>query len=215
MSVWVCLVPLGLSLYRSEAKHGLVSGFVCGFCFWFSAVWWLKINLVGLVGLPPWQAWGWTVIFCAYHAVLKFSRQAALNYPKAELMAFPELPCGYSCTADEAGKDMPLLVKDTGMAVMISCAAVADPKGPFYYNSVVFMDKRGLKGETYHKNILVPFGEYIPLERHFPFLRRLFPGVMPFVPGEKAVLYDLGKGRQGIPSLCYEAIFSGYDQRQL
>jgi len=62
-------VPFGLSLYRSTPRNGLASGLVCGLCFWLSAVWWLKINLMGLVGLPHWQAWGWTVLFCAWHAV--------------------------------------------------------------------------------------------------------------------------------------------------
>lgn len=368
--VWLCLVPFGLSLYRSTPRNGLASGFVYGLCLWFSAVWWLKINLVGLVGLPPWQAWGWTFVFCAWHAipyalfgyvavrcrwlerplgsffaaaalvliriwypaifpgneahnlyewplliqvldlggvplllfcvylvnflfvrallcwrekisplpaiicvaviaalltgyggyrlnqvhgemaaasdkqritivsvqpnmpvnpnardippgmglydmnaVLAFTRQAALSHPKRELVVLPELPCGYTCSPEEAGRDMPRLVADTGIAVMIPCAAVAAPAVSLYYNSVAYADKHGTMGEQYRKNILVPFGEYIPLERRFPFLRRLFPGVMPFVPGDKVVLYDLGKGRQGIPALCYEAVFTGHIRR--
>jgi apolipoprotein N-acyltransferase len=145
-------------------------------------------------------------------ALLEFSRKGALSHPKGELVVLPELPCGYSCTP-EADRDMPRLVANTGMAVMIPCAAVADPAKPLYYNSVAYTDKSGVMGEQYCKNILVPFGEYIPLERRFPLLRRLFPGVMPFVPGEKVVLYGLGKGRQGIPALCFEAVFSGHVRR--
>jgi len=367
--VWICLVPFGLSLYRSTPRKGLASGFVCGFVFWFLGVWWLKINLINLVGLPPWQAWGWTVVFCAYHAVpyaifgclaarfhwlerplgpllaaallvvmriwypavfpgneahnlselplliqvldlggvplllfivylvnflimrallcwrektspvpalvavaiiftllisyggyrlhdlhqkmqqapdrqqisiisvqpnapvnqaipdvppediknnmttaLALCRTASLWHPEAELIVLPEQPAGYLCS-DVVARDLPHLIKDTGMAVMTPCAGTVDDTNRFYYNSVAYLDKNGVIAEEYRKNILVPFGEYIPLEARFPFLRRLFPGVMPFKPGEKTLLYDLGKGRQGIPALCYEAVFTGHVRR--
>lgn len=143
---------------------------------------------------------------------LALCRTASLRYPEAELIVLPEQPVGYLCS-DEVARNLPLLTRDTGMAVMTPCTGTVDESNRFYYNSVVYLDKNGAVGEEYQKNILVPFGEYIPLEERFPFLRRLFPGVMPFKPGKKTLLYDLGKGRQGIPALCYEAVFTGHVRR--
>jgi len=41
------------------------------------------------------------------NAVLEFSRRARSAIPRASLVVLPELPNGYACTAEEAGRDMP------------------------------------------------------------------------------------------------------------
>jgi apolipoprotein N-acyltransferase len=369
-AVWVCLVPLGFSFYRTSPGGGFAGGFVYGFCFWLFAVWWIKIQLINMVQLPPWQAWGWTIVFCALHAlpyalfgylngkfrlmqshvgvwfaaaslvvirtwyphvfpgseahnlyasplfiqvldlggaplmlfsiylvnfqsvrvftarrsqgspvpalvsiavtfafivgyggyrlqalqqqmktpnpgrqitvlsiqpnvpvsqnardvpygdgekdmksVLSFSREAARLSPRADLVVWPEIPLAYHCRS-EAGRDLPPLAKETGKAFILPCTSMIGDKGEAYYNSVTFIDRDGVAGKEYRKLILVPFGEYIPLEREIPSLRRIFPGVMPFVKGDRGeVVYDLGQGRQLIPSLCYEAIFTAHIRR--
>jgi apolipoprotein N-acyltransferase len=145
-------------------------------------------------------------------SALIFAREAGSRQPRADLLILPEIPCGYSCPVD-AARDLPLLAKETGHAVMIPCTGMTTEVGRTFYNSVAFAGTSGSIGEEYRKIILAPFGEYIPLERQMPFLRRIFPGVMPYVPGEKIVTYDLGKGRRAIPSLCYEAIFTEHTRR--
>ncbi len=142
---------------------------------------------------------------------LSLGRTAAFQHPGAGLAVLPELPSGYDCR--DAALDLPRLARETGMAFMVPCAAMADSGSRFYYNSVGFADKRVVMGELFRKNILVPFGEYIPLEHRFPALRRLFPGVMPFLPGTATLLYDLGNGQRAMPSLCYEVVFSGHVRR--
>jgi len=372
LAVWICLIPLGYSFYRTTPGRGCVGGFVYGFCFWLFAVWWIKIQLINMVQLPPWQAWGWTIVFCAFHALpyalfgylagkfrlleshlgvwfaaaslvairtwyphvfpgseahslyawpiflqvldlggaplllffiylvnfqivraftargslgspipalvsiavvfiflmgyggyrlqalrkqiktanpdqqisvlsiqpnipigreymadvspadrrndvttaLTLSREAALLYPKADLMVWPEIPFIYYCQT-EASRDIPPLAKETGRAVMLACTSLnRDKEESGCYQSVNIMDKDGVVGAEYRKCILVPFGEYLPLERHFPFLRRIFPGVMTYAAGNGGeVLYDFGQGRRLIPSLCYEAIFTEHSRR--
>ncbi|MBN1662217.1 MAG: apolipoprotein N-acyltransferase [Deltaproteobacteria bacterium] len=370
LAVWVCLVPLGLSFYKTSPGKGFAGGLVYGFCLWFAAVWWIKIPLINMVHIPPWQAWGWTVVFCALHALpygvfgylagkfclmeswlgaafasvslvvirtwcplvfpgseahnlyawpifiqvldlggaplllffiyfvnfqivraltarrshgspapavvsiaiafillagyggyrlqslhqqmnaagsgqqitvlsiqpnvpisqdnrdvpphdrgndiktaLSLSHKAAVRYPGADLVVWPEIPLAYHCRA-EAGRDVPPLAKETGKAFMLPCTSMIGDRGEAYYNSVIFFDKNGVAGEEYRKLILIPFGEYIPMERQFPFLRRMFPGVMPFVAGNRGeVSYDFGRGIRLMPSLCYEAIFTEHCRR--
>jgi apolipoprotein N-acyltransferase len=371
LATWVCLVPLGFSFYKTSPERGFAGGFVYGFCFWLFAVWWIKIQLINMVELPPWQAWTWTLVFCAIHALpyalfgflttkfrlmesypgtvfaavslvvirtwyphvfpgseahnlyawplflqvldlggaplllffiylvnfqivraltargsqgspipalvsiaiafvflagyggyhlqtlhqqmktanqkqqitvlsiqpnmpisrlrvldvppnerendektaLLISREAARLHPGADLVVWPELPKAYHCRS-EAGRDITPLAKETGKAFMLPCTSMIGDKGEAYYNSVTFIDKNGVIGKEYRKLILVPFGEYLPLERQFPFLRKIFPGVMPFVAGNRGeVVYDFGKGRKLIPSLCYEAIFTEHTRR--
>lgn len=368
--VWVCLVPLGLSLNRVSPGEGFSRGFAYGLCLWLLAIWWTRNCLVIMVGLPSWQAWGYTVMLSAFHAVpygvfgclagkfrlmesrsgsvlaaaslaalvswypqvfpgseahnlyswplliqvldlggaplllffvylvnfqivrgvralktggspfpalvsavlalaflmgyggyrlhtlheemrtakggqqvtalsiqpnipvsqrvqdvppedmsndmktaLTMTRDAVRAYPRADLVVLPEVPFAYNCRT-EAGRDIPPLARETGKAFTLPCASALKEGGPEFYNSVTFIDRCGSPGEEYRKLILVPFGEYIPLEEQFPFLRRIFPGAMAFVKGDRGeVVYDLGQGRRLIPCLCYEAIFSGHIRR--
>ncbi len=144
---------------------------------------------------------------------LAMSHKAALRYPGADLVVWPEIPLTYHCRT-EAGRDIPPLANETGRAFMLPCTSMIGDQGEAYYNSVTFINKDGIVGEEYRKLILVPFGEYIPLERQFPFLRKIFPGVMPFVAGNRGeVIYNFGEGKKLIPSLCYEAIFTEHTRR--
>jgi apolipoprotein N-acyltransferase len=59
------------------------------------------------------------------------------------------------------------------------------------------------RGDKLH---LVPFGEYVPLNRLLPFVNKLVVGIGDFSPGEHAVLLDVGRTRVGL-LVCYEGIF--------
>src|SRR5512145_2305079 len=69
LAVWFCLVPLGFSFYRTSPGKGFAAGFVYGFLIWLVSVWWLKISLNNMVGLPLWQAWFGVIVFCASYAL--------------------------------------------------------------------------------------------------------------------------------------------------
>jgi len=370
LAVWVCLVPLGFSLYKTSPGKGFAGGLIYGFCFWLFAVWWIKIQLIGMIGLPAWQAWGWTMIFAAFHALpyaifgylagkfrlmesytgaawaaaslvvirtwyphvfpgseahnlyawplfiqvldlggaplllffiyfvnfqiayaltarrnrrspapalvgvalaflilvgyggyrlhslhremktkqsgrdisivfvqpnvpvnqayqdvppedrdndmktaLAFSGEVAQRHAGAGLVVLPEIPSSYSCR-EEASRDVPPLARKSANAFLLPCMSMIGDSGEAYYNSVIFVDRHGAVGKEYRKLILVPFGEYLPMERQFPFLRRIFPGVMPFAAGNHGeVVYEFEEGIRLIPSLCYEAIFTDHTRR--
>jgi apolipoprotein N-acyltransferase len=74
-----------------------------------------------------------------------------------------------------------------------------------YYNRVYLLHGDG-HHEYYDKVHLLPFGEYVPLQRFLPFVHRLVPAAGDFTPGKK--LQPLSSNHFLIgPLICYEAIF--------
>jgi apolipoprotein N-acyltransferase len=53
---------------------------------------------------------------------------------------------------------------------------------------------------------LVPFGEYVPLGRFFPFINKLVVGIGDFSPGVRAVTLTAGRTQVGT-LICAEAVF--------
>lgn len=81
------------------------------------------------------------------------------------------------------------------------------------HNSIYLLD--GLGGyDTYHKNLLVPFGEYIPFARYLPFLRGL-ADTFGMSRGQLSNLLAYTPKIKLLPLVCYEAVFSGYPYRFL
>ncbi len=97
-----------------------------------------------------------------------------------------------------------------GEILVTGAARMEDDEGaPRYYNSLQVLDGSGLTGQRYDKRHLVPFGEYVPLQRFLD-----WTGITQFVhvPGG----FTAGDGRRAlaipglppaIPLICYEAIF--------
>lgn len=62
----------------------------------------------------------------------------------------------------------------------------------------------------YAKNILVPFGEYIPLRPLLPFVQKITAGGKDFSRGPGAVAIAVPGAPAAAPLICYEGIFPGY-----
>jgi apolipoprotein N-acyltransferase len=74
------------------------------------------------------------------------------------------------------------------------------------YNSAFFLDTRGTIRARYDKRHLVPFGEYVPLQRVFFFLDKLVTGIGDFGRGRTATVFD-GDRYRFSAMICYEVIF--------
>ncbi len=75
-----------------------------------------------------------------------------------------------------------------------------------FYNSSFLLLPGGGYGGQYHKTHLVPYGEYVPFKKLFPFLAPLVEAVGDFTPGR--VGQPLQHGRiQGGVLICFESIF--------
>jgi apolipoprotein N-acyltransferase len=77
-----------------------------------------------------------------------------------------------------------------------------------YRNAVFLLDPEGRLRGRYDKVHLVPFGEYVPLGRYLPFVKKLAAGAGDFTAGPKVAPLP---GDAGLPVLgplvCFEVIF--------
>jgi apolipoprotein N-acyltransferase len=80
-----------------------------------------------------------------------------------------------------------------------------------YYNSAILVDKGEV--DFYHKKVLLPFGEFMPLRTVFPALKRLVPSVGDFSRGDGASTLDVlanGLEVRFAPTICYEILKPDY-----
>jgi apolipoprotein N-acyltransferase len=82
---------------------------------------------------------------------------------------------------------------------------VGNKKSIRRHNSCLLLDRHGKVRGIYRKRHLVMFGEYVPLEKWFPFLRNFVPVEMSFVPGDGPKIFDLGKAKAA-PIICFEDV---------
>ncbi len=77
----------------------------------------------------------------------------------------------------------------------------------FYYNAALLLRPDGTSA-TYYKTHLVPYGEYVPLQRFMPFLAPLVEAAGQFTPGRIEEPLAAGSIRAGV-LICFESIFPG------
>jgi len=74
-----------------------------------------------------------------------------------------------------------------------------------------FINNQEVK-QDYAKQVLLPFGEYLPFEQQLPWLRKIFPFAPNYQAGKQSVLFTIknsqGSSIKAIPLICYEAVFS-------
>ncbi|HLQ78368.1 MAG TPA: apolipoprotein N-acyltransferase [Terriglobia bacterium] len=80
------------------------------------------------------------------------------------------------------------------------------------YNSAVLVDAKGTYVDRYDKMHLVPFGEYVPLDKIFPFLEKLVPFDESLIAGHRQTLFQVngegGAAQFGV-LICYEDADAG------
>lgn len=99
------------------------------------------------------------------------------------------------------------LARASGSAILFGSPSYEEEKGTIHYmNSAFLLGSDGTLSGRYDKVHLVPYGEYVPLRRFFPFIGKLVVGVGDFRPGKGFhPLVDAGR-RLGV-LICYEGIF--------
>jgi apolipoprotein N-acyltransferase len=73
-----------------------------------------------------------------------------------------------------------------------------------YFNSALFIDKSGKPGKIYNKLHLVPFGEFVPFKKTFPFLQAIAP-IGDIQPGREYTIF--AKPCNFGVLICFEDLF--------
>lgn len=83
--------------------------------------------------------------------------------------------------------------------------------GQSAYNSMEIIDSEGnlLQDKYYDKHHLVPFGEYIPFRKTFPFVESIAGGHGDFWEGDGPKTINIENSPAFSPNICYEIIFPG------
>jgi apolipoprotein N-acyltransferase len=84
---------------------------------------------------------------------------------------------------------------------------------PIVHNSAFRIFGRGSIDRRYDKNVLVPFGEYVPLRGVIPGIERV-QAIGDFEAGADVPIYDTGRARF-VFLICYEAIRSAFVRASL
>lgn len=99
------------------------------------------------------------------------------------------------------------IARTSGSSILFGSPSYEKEKETVHYmNSAYLLGPDGTLGGRYDKVHLVPYGEYVPLRRFFPFIGKLVVGVGDFKAGRGYYPLAFAGHRLGV-LICYEGIF--------
>ncbi|MEW5724557.1 MAG: apolipoprotein N-acyltransferase [Thermodesulfobacteriota bacterium] len=130
------------------------------------------------------------------------------------LVVWPETSAPFFFPYDQpASAWLKGMVQKTGRPLLFGAPALEKKEGQnFYYNRAYLLDGRGEVRGEYAKVHLVPYGEYVPLKKFFPFINKITTAAGDFTAGEIGRLLELDGVRMGV-LICYESIFTYLSRR--
>ena len=136
------------------------------------------------------------------------SMEALENRP--DLIIWPETALPFYFFHDEGLTAQVLaLVRTCGVHFLVGSPSFrAEGSEIYYYNSAFLLAPSGDVLGKYDKVHLVPYGEYVPLKRFFPFLGKMVEAVGDFDSGKKGQVLSLNTQKLGV-LICFEVIFPG------
>jgi apolipoprotein N-acyltransferase len=157
----------------------------------------------------------------AENVITKYSTlsdQALKTNPRLDALVWPETayPSNFRTpeTSDELARDQYVerYVRSRGVPLLFGGYDRNQQKD---YNSFFFLsptaDSNGQDLQTYHKNKLLIFGEYIPGMEYMPLISRWFPQVANFGRGNGPEVLNIPTRKIKVsPIICYEALFPNY-----
>ncbi|MCB0317788.1 MAG: apolipoprotein N-acyltransferase [Bdellovibrionales bacterium] len=107
---------------------------------------------------------------------------------------------------EHTNQDRRLSYLNNNRAMLVGALTYRDQET--FFNSAVAVNSDGSIQRPYHKQILMPFGEYTPLGKTFPFLKELNATAGDFSEGKdvKVFTYPKFKDLDVAPLICYEDI---------
>ena len=232
VNVWVFQIVRSLSggsLLRPPFPRRQLTGLVSGFIL-VAGYGWISLNgreafyrdprpkaeirVSVLQGnIPQEKKWDARIKNIIFEKYKRLMQMAAMERP--DLVVWPETSFpGY--LEDEAlmASRLRALVRQSHTSALVGAPTLGDlEKELRFYNSAVLFGPSGEDIKRYHKEQLVPFGEYVPLEPFLGFLR-YFVSIGHFNPGQGQGLFSIVSQYRPIriaakfsTLICYEDIF--------
>lgn len=144
-----------------------------------------------------------------YSSTLKhlgLSKKAMVNHP--DLIVWPETSAPFYFEHDIGlSKLVKRRIRETKTHFLIGCPSFSEKENNFQYlNSAVLINPGGEITNQYDKVHLVPYGEYVPFKKWFPFLDKIVEQSGDFKPGQKGKTIDFLSHKIGT-QICFEIIF--------
>jgi len=166
-----------------------------------------RVRLAGIQpAIPQTKKWDEGLVEVVSNALVRQSQLAAVGKP--DLLIWPESSVPLMAGSDDewlpyvepyATNGVPVLAGVVEYELLPSDGSLA------CYNSSILVDTNGAVAGKYRKQHLVPFGEYIPLERWITALKRLAPMGYSCVPGRESTVFPLpGCGTSFAVLICFE-----------
>lgn len=134
----------------------------------------------------------------------------------AHLIVWPETaaPFFFLRTPDLTAQVQKVAQENGGYLLFGAPAWELTAQGESYFNRAYLLSPQGEVAGTYDKAHLVPYGEYVPLKRFFPFIGKMVAMVGDFAEGPVGGVVSLPEGAVG-PLICFESIFPYLSRAQV
>lgn len=135
---------------------------------------------------------------------LQLSQQAAEK--GARFIIWPESSTPFYFEEDVSGGIVRNMARQLGVPLLLGSDEIEPGPPERYYNSAFMLDTMGTTAAVYRKIHLVPFGEYVPMQRLLFFVGPLVEAVSSFTPGERVTMLPV-EGHMVSTAICYEVTY--------
>lgn len=149
----------------------------------------------------------------------KLSKESFKNGKKIDLIVWPETAYPFPIYTNKIDKEKTQIpdifnriIKQTNAEMLFGGYDhyKKNPDGSFYrteYNAAIHLNQKGLFAEAYHKHILIPFGETLPLGPLTETASKYFDQMMAFFAiGDTTPVFHTKSGIKFIANICYEIL---------
>lgn len=145
-------------------------------------------------------SWEWEKEEQIYNTLIRLTEMSIAA--GSELVVWPETSMPYSAMRDPVCRAVIkyLMTNDVPLIVGSIDTRPAGPEGQVFNSTMLFEPGAELP-RVYDKRHLIPFGEYVPFGRIFPFLEKLAPLGWSCTPGNAQVIFST-RSRPDVPFAC-------------
>jgi apolipoprotein N-acyltransferase len=125
----------------------------------------------------------------------------------AQYVLWPESSTPFMFEEDEGGQAaLRALAREVGVPILFGSDQIVRAATPALYNAAFLLAPDGHTVAVYRKIHLVPFGEFIPLQRYLTFVSPLVGGLLEFSAGDSVVMLPV-EGHPTSTAICYEVVY--------